>query len=204
MTVANVLTSRAERQLLDETGDHWDQQELLDYLNEGLRALARRLPLLFMVTEVVAMTAGAKQTLPAGGFFLFDVPQALTTGDAFYRVPRRVDHGALKAFLPGWRSVAAGPTREWSYNPEDPTVFWVNPPQPETPHKNELEYAKEPPLVDFDDALPVQERFDDALVEYMLYRAYSKDATHAGQDGRAQAHYNKFAEATGGSDSGSG
>lgn len=204
-TLASTIVARCAGLLTDSGYKRWSEAELLDYLNEGLQAMVRRQPNLFATVADVTLVSGVKQTLPSGGVVLVDIKKAFAAGGAFYWVPRRVDLDALKLFAAKWPASSSGPVRQWAYEPDvNPIVYWVDPPQPQPAYAVQIEYAVAPAPVTSPDPLPTPPRYDDALVDYVLGRAYEKDATYAGQDGRAARHMKAFEEKTGGSAAGSG
>lgn len=199
MSTAQSLVNRAATQLYDLSGVDWPDAELLDYLNEGLAALVTLVPGEFAVPQTVTHVPGTKQQLPLGGLALLRVMHAVDSLGKPTRAATRFELTAMDAIHPGWHQDRAGPVRQWGYAPEDRFVYWVYPPSDGS--KAVIELALEPTPVGLQDALPVGSRFDGALVDYMLYRAYSKDTEYAGQDGRAALHYQAYRGAVSGKDS---
>lgn len=197
-TTANDLIQRAAVQLDDVGYANWQASELLDYLNEGLRALVKYAPTQFSVVESVTLQPGTRQTLPTGGVALIRVIRAINADASPGRAALPFDKAVMDAASPDWHQATEGAVRQWAYDPNDPTVYWVYPPQPSPAEKAEIEYVKSPVALSLGTELPVDERFEQALVDYMLSRAYGKDSEYAGEDGRAARHYAAYLEAVSG------
>jgi hypothetical protein len=191
MASARDLVVTAAGALNDPRGEYWDLSELLDYYNLGLKEMVKYVPDQFKVVSDVALVAGSKQTLPERGVRLV---QPLYSGS---QPVRRVSMTALDAVDPGWRVAAAGTPREVAYDAANPLVYWVSPPASAGAPLT-IEYAREPDDQEMDDVAPVSSVYEAALVDYIMSRAYAKDAEYAGQGGRAAAHYASFLGAVGG------
>lgn len=193
MRVADLL-DRAAVQLHDEGFTDWTPTELLEYLNEGIRFALGVRPDLFTVSKALQLVPGARQALP-----LRDIRLIRIHGTSPFRL---VD---MDAFQPAWRSGADGPLEQVAYEPDTPDVFWTYPPQPDPAASVQADVVSDPTPVGPADELPIDQVAEQPLVDFMLYRSYSKDAEFAGQDGRAALHYQVAKEGlTGGRDQGSG
>jgi len=198
MATANDLTSRAAAVLNDPGNANWSAADLLVYLNDGLQLMVLRVPEQFATVQDIVLVAGAKQALPAPSALLLNVLKV-----ASGRTPRLVDRAALDAFSPSWQAAAQGETREWAYNPKDPFVFWVSPPAVAAAALT-IETADYPAVLAGGSTVPVDDAYHPALVDYVVYRALSKDADYAADDNRAGFFYTRWVEATGGDASESG
>lgn len=117
----------------------------------------------------------------------------------------------LDTHTPMWREGAtSADIRHYTFDMRQPTEFEVEPPAPPTvpaPAKVELTYSAYPQdltppapgatiptvagFLDMDDV------FATPLVDYIVYRAFSKDAEAAGNAARAQSHLGLFMNALG-------
>ena len=119
-----------------------------------------------------------------------------------------VNREILDAQLPGWHA-QAGVTEilHYMYDPREPRVFYVYPPAAASGASVEVTYASVPTDIaePADGALytavsgniGVPDIYANAVQDYVLYRAYTKDSEYAGNAARAQAHYAAFANALG-------
>lgn len=197
------LIRRAQRILQDVTGTRWDEPELLDWFNDARRELAVIKPAEFAVRSAVDLEVGTLQTLPDGAFQLLRVDCNLLTVNP--RLPGRtvtiVDRRVMSAMHPRWQEDEAFPfepqAKHYVYDDTEPTVFHVFPGNDGT-GAVEVSVAVLP-----DDAtaatetIGVRDIYANALLDYVLYRAFSKDADHPGNAERASGHYAAFASAVG-------
>jgi hypothetical protein len=114
----------------------------------------------------------------------------------------------LDAQSPGWHNLS-GVTEivHFMFDPRDPKVFYVYPPAAASGASVDLVYSALPtdiaePAAGTDFAavsgnISVPDIYSNALQDYVLYRAYTKDSQYAGNEARAQARYAAFANALG-------
>jgi hypothetical protein len=191
------IIERAAIVLQDTTGVRWPQlEELLPWLNDGQREIVLRKPDAYAQNAVVAMVAGTKQTIPASGIQLLDVIRNMGTGGATPgRAVTRIDREILDEQRPDWHSeTASAETKHYMFDPRDPKHFYVYPPQHATPGKLEMVYAASPTdLSALANTITLDDIYAGVLLDYILYRAYSKDADLSpSAPQRAVAHYNAF------------
>ena len=192
---AQSLIHKAQVILQDTTGVRWTESELLDWLNDGQCEVALYKPNACVRNTSMPLQAGTKQALPADGIQLIDVlrnrgPAGTTPGRAIRIALREV----MDAQLPSWHSTpAAAEVRHYLYNPLDPKTFYVWPPQPES-GRNQVEiiYGAVPGRVSAGGVIAIDDIYQNVLVDYILYRAYSKDAEYAADQGRADKHRAAF------------
>lgn len=192
MTIlASVITAQAAGVLNDPAGLRWSSTELLDFLNLARRAAAQLRPDMFVKTVEVALAAGARQALPSDGQLLFRV-NANVGGDAI--VP--VDRAHLDARLPNWRTAAPSATvRGFMYDPSTPLEYWVTPPS--AGGSVEITYAYAPADIASGEAIGCADVYQPALLDYVLFRAFSKPVQggQAEDTARAVGHYSAFVAA---------
>ena len=189
-TAIEIIRRAANGPLNDPAFEQWSVSRLLGYLSDGVKALARIAPQAFVVTERVVLSPGAQQRLPAGGVRLIDVPVVIDSAGnttALTRFNRR----AMDIYSPQWRDTAPGTPRQWSPDPADPYVFWVYPPAA-AGVQADIEHVKVPESIKQNEVLSIERRYEPALFDYILARAFSEDAEYAGDTARAGAHYAAF------------
>lgn len=199
--LASAIFLKAQRLLLDETAIRWLEPELLGWLNSGQREIVLLKPNSCVKNEAVQMMAGTKQALPAGGLVLIDVVRNMgadgaTPGRAITGVQRDV----LDTVSPDWHSASANAVaKHYVYDVRDPKNFYLYPPQPPaTTQRVEIVYSVAPTeLTATSDVISVDDIYEGCLIDYLLYRAYSKDAEFAGNGERAVAHFQAFQSALG-------
>ena len=83
--------------------------------------------------------------------------------------------------------------RSYEFAPENPRMFYVEPPVPSGASVTLIVNAVVTPKhAELDDKLPIESRFHNAVIEWMLYRAYSKDIESAHDNQTSQQHLAHF------------
>lgn len=200
----------------------WTERELVDWLNDGQRVIARYLPAACARVDALKLRAGTKQSLetilaasvlPGDGSTpsdvrgkqLLDVIRNMgangTTPGRAIRVSAR---DVLDAAAPDWHTRSSSVLTDYVYDPRVPTVFWVYPGVPSTgtvwaeisylANPNEVAYTADSMRLDGGSTvkISIDDQYVDDLVNYMLARANLKEAEVAGNAGIAAAHVNMF------------
>lgn len=192
---ASSIVGRATTILQDTTNVRWPQDELLKWLNDGQREIVLLKPDAYSKVETVTLVAGTKQTLPAAGVMLLDVVRNMgTDGSTPGRAIRLVDREIMDAQNATWHADSASSSViHYIYNPNAPKTYYVYPPQPSSNFGQvEIIYSASPSDVTINQTVTIDDIYANALLDYILYRAYSKDADYAGNAQRAVVHYQAF------------
>lgn len=187
---AQEVINKVQIVLQDTTGIRWpDTTELLGWLNDGQREVLVFKPNANVVNASMQLVAGTKQSLPADGIQLIDVPRNMgsngsTPGKAIRIAMREI----LDAQSPDWHTeTPSGTTRHYMYTPLDPKHFYVYPPSSGT-GQVELIYSAVPAkLTALSNTISLDDIYSNVLVDYVLYRAYSKDTDYAANPARASS-----------------
>ncbi|WP_225784665.1 DUF6682 family protein [Xenophilus sp. Marseille-Q4582] len=201
-TPVSLVLRRAIDILQDTTSIRWPVPELVRWYNAALNEVMLHRPDAFNKSATMVCVAGTKQLLPEDGVKLIDV-QRNSSGKAVRLCNREI----LDAQIPAWHSLPQkAEIVHFMYDEREPRSFWVYPPATSTASLI-INYAAEPALatVPAEGAelsavtgdIPCDDVYGNALTDYVLYRAYSKDAEYAGNAERAVAHYTVFANALG-------
>ena len=194
MTPLEVFAS-ANDVLQDTSFTRWPQEERLRYLNDGRRAIAVVRPDLFSTIETVTLVAGPRQSLPAGGFQFFDAIRNVNSDGSPGSAVRVIEREVLDAAKPGWHSDAAGQIKHFMIDERTPNVYYVYPPAA-AGQKLDISFAANPTpilLADISTAQLTQESvYAGLLADYVIHRAYLKDAEYAGNGALSQQHYQLF------------
>lgn len=201
ITTASII-ARAGVLIQDATNVRWPAQELLDWLNDGQREIVLFKPEASVTNASVLLTASlTKQSIPAAGIVLLDVVRNMgvagaTPGDAIRIVSRDV----LDSQLPGWHSQANadGKIKHYMFDPRDPKTYYVYPQAPATALYVELVYSSSPSVATNNGNITIDDIYANALLDYILYRCYSKDSSFAANAQLAAAHYQLFTGSIGG------
>lgn len=202
MTVkAADLLSKAAKILQDTTATRWSADEMTNWLNLGQKEVMIARPDANPKFATVDLVAGTRQTLPVDGIKLLDIVRN-TGGGAIRQIRREI----LDAQSPGWQSMTAGSIVHFSFDDRDPRAFYVYRPAAANAQVDAL-YSAYPvdvtvpspgtALADIAGNIGLPDIFEGVLIDYVLYRAYSKDSQYAGNGQRAAAHYQTFVNALG-------
>lgn len=192
-STASELLDTVSRELEDPSNDTWGRYELLNFLNDGLRALAAIRPEEFVTTGVYQLEPGARQTIPLGVLSLFrPVCNTNATGSVRGRAIRQVTVESLDSASPNWRAATPGAViRECAIPDITALEYWVSPPA-QGGNYIELYVSKAPEILLNGSAIPCSPDYYPALIDYVVYRALAKDSEYGAQDGRAENFYKKF------------
>lgn len=183
----------------DATGYRWSDAELIDATNDAQRLIALYRPDSCPANTVATLVAGSKQTIPAGGFRLMDVIRNVgNDGVTPGRSIRIAERDTLDAYDPYWHTnVKRNEVKNFVYDGRNPNVYYVNPPV-NAGVKVEILYSKYPTaLTGSNDDLTVTDAYIEAIVNFVLFRAYSKDADFGANAQLAQGYLSLFASVVG-------
>jgi len=189
----NNLIDRAANIAQDTTFIRWPQAEWLGWANDAQREVVLLKPQASVKNEAFSLSANStKQTLPASGIQLLDVPRNMgsngsTPGGAIRITTREV----LDAQVPTWHSDAnvAGSIKHYCFDPRDPKTFYVYPKAPSGAWYVECIYAANPTDCSLGGVIQIDDIYANAILNLMLHRAYSKDAEYAQNGQLATAYY---------------
>ena len=188
LTTTPILT-RVATLLQDITNIRWPKTELLTYLSDAQRELCVYKPDACVKTATMPLVAGTRQTLPADGVAFVDVVRN-TTGSQ--RAPRAVVRDILDAQIPSWHSATpAAEVQHFTFDPQNQKVIYTYPPNTGT-GALEIVYAASPVELTDGATLQVDDVWMPTLVNYVMYRCYSKDAEYAANAQLAVAYYQAF------------
>lgn len=202
MAVAvNTIVSRAQIILQDTTGIRWPVTELIDWLNDAQREIVLFKPDAGSTTEIIPLVIGTKQSIPAGGNRLLRVIRNMSalSGGTGRRAVRIVESEILDAQMPNWHDPSATGdaahttvVRHYCYDEMNPRNFYVYPGASSTSAWLEIVYSGDPAVVAAGANISIPDVFANAILDYILYRAYSKDADYTAHSARATMHFQMF------------
>jgi hypothetical protein len=180
------ITSRARILLNDQDGTRWLDNELISWLNDAQKLVALTRPDSSVSNSTMTLVSGTKQTLPGAGFRLLDVMRNIAVdGVTGGRSIRAVDREVLDSQDPSWHTgTQSGTIKHFIYDNRNPLVFYVYPPA-SAGTKIEIMYSVAPTEIVYNPAnvaatlaidLAISDIYLEAILNYVMYRAYSKDA----------------------------
>ena len=195
------LVSKVKTLLQDTTSVRWPLLELQTWLNDGYREITNIRPDVNTNTGEFVCVAGARQDL------ITTFPSALRLVDVVRNTAVTSTKGAVRLIS---RKMLDDQRRTWyaetpsvtiehfMFDPRVPKEFLVYPPAT-TAARLEVIYSSVPTehtLTEVQlgntataEVIRIDDSFANVLLDYMLYRAYSKDAEYAGNGSRATAFY---------------
>lgn len=209
---ASSVVQRAVQILQDTTSVRWPVDELVRWLNDGQREIVMYRPDSNTKVATGTLAAGTRQDLTTmvgvstlNPSKLIDITRNVAaTGSK--RAVRYIAREILDAQSPAWHGLPGSiDIVHYMFDARDPRAFYVYPPALATAQL-ELIFAGYPIDVgaptgaDYSTVpgnIGVSDIFANALLDYILYRAYMKDSEYAGNASRASAHYGTFANSMG-------
>jgi hypothetical protein len=199
---ARAVISGAQTVLNDLQGVSWGFDELLRWLNAGQRQVVLLRPDASSELTIVDLDPGTTQSLPAGSMRLLDIDCNVNGSACTY-----LDKSAMDSFDRTWRTAAANAAvMHWMYDERAPQMFEVYPPQPLS-QRGAVKILRSvlPPdctLLNVsggseDSVIGIPDQYEGALIDYCVYRCYSKDAEYTVRGGKAEMAYEKFLQSLG-------
>jgi hypothetical protein len=196
------ILSRVQNILQDNTNVRWTEGELLDYLNDGQREIVNLRPDSTATHSNVSLSAGTEQSIPTDGLRLIKVVRNMSgtgTDATGARTIRLVDFEAINTFEPSWHDPtvtgdAAHGTqvKHYMFDIRDPRKFYVYPGVSGSAYV-EVVYSKNPTnLTAGTDLIQVDDIFANALINFVLYRAFLKESEYANNVAVASGYFNAF------------
>ena len=195
---AGAIIDKAVIQLIDISGVRWTRAELLKWLNDGLRQIVLMQPNATNTPGAVQLVAGTRQTLPTGGWMLLNVYRNMgTTGTTPGRAIRIISRELLDAFEPDWHTAkASAVTKNYIYDLQDQTAYYVYPPSTGTNYI-EINYSMQPTdLTSETQVIPIFDVYQGPLLDYIMFRACTKDAEYAAGVALGQLYLTTFTSST--------
>lgn len=189
---AQVIVDRAKTLLNDTDNVRWTSAEAPLWISDAQREVVFYRPEAFSKNQSLACVAGTKQTIPSDGIVLLDVVRNVGG-----RAVRQTSREVLDAVNPNWHTATATASAiHFIFNPVDRKNFYIYPASTGVSHSLEIIYSASPPEIsNLATAITVDDIYANAMVSYFLFRAYSKDATYAGNANLAGAYYTQFVNA---------
>lgn len=198
------LITRAQTLLLDTTATRWAAVELQYWLNDSYREIINLRPDANSQTGTFTCVAGYRQNLTssfATANRLLEVISNKAALSTKQRV-RLVTRQSLDSDRPGWYNEQDSINIQlYVYDPRFATEFLVYPPA-KTTTQLEVVYNTVPAAHALTEeqltnpatttVINISDSYANAILDYILYRAYTKDSDQPSNASRAVAHYQAF------------
>lgn len=184
--LASAIISKAQTILQDTAGVRWTGTEGLGWLNDGQREIAALKPDAYTKIANIVLVNGTKQTIPADGVRLVSVLRNMGSGTTPGDAIRPVKRQALDANVPSWHSMAgAAVTQHYVVEFFAPKSLYVYPPGIAGNQIESLYEAVPPDVAAIGNVISLDDIYANPLIDYVLYRFFSKDAELPGMAERA-------------------
>lgn len=206
MAVTKVVEviGRAQTILQDNTGTRWPRIELQNWLNDAYKEIVLVRPDANTQSSTINLTTGTRQSIavsPAGSLRLIDVVRNMAATSQ-KRSIRLIQRKILDEQIADWHAAPSSvDIQHYVFDERVPKEFLVYPPASSqaqveilyssvpTPHAlTEVQLSSSA----ITDVIKLDDIYANAMLDYILYRAYSKDVDYAGNDGRAAASMSAF------------
>lgn len=200
-----LFAASTQLQDVDPQFERYTQRELVTWLNEGQKAIAKYVPSSCSRVDAVKLSPGTKQSIlripaanvlrdgtnPAADVYGIAVMSVVRNMGADGLTPGRavriVDRETLDTYTPSWHTETGTELQGYVYDPKTPQIFYVTPGvKSDATVWADLQYAFNPPEVSVTGSygmdgtdtttVGVDESNTDDLVNYILARAYAKDS----------------------------
>jgi len=181
ITGAQIL-ERVTDTLQDKDNIRWPREELLRYINDAQREIVLQRPDSSLKTVPQLLTANdTRQVLPTDGVRLIEVTRNLVSGGTQPgKAIRLTSREVLDAQVPLWHATTPVATiSHFLFDIRNPRVFYVYP-RPTSNVYVETIYSSAPQdLMSENDVLTLDDIYSNAVIAFVLMRAYQKDEDYA-------------------------
>jgi hypothetical protein len=199
MTVPVTDVLSEVRTLLIDNGSapRWSDNELCDYVMDAERSVMAIYPASTARRFVLPLQMGSRQVMASNVHTLLTIIRNCdVTGEHPGRAVRLAMREQLDAFNPGWHTdKPSDVAQSYIYDPSE-TAFYVYPPNTGNGYVDVL-YSQIPPHLDPavpGAALAVRDIYKTPVIDFVLFRAHSKDADYAGGLGVAGTFLQSFTQ----------
>lgn len=177
-----ITVARGILQDIESVNYRYSSADLLIYANDALDAMTLLAPQLFYTDGDVACIAGsALQTISFDNALALVKVRRVKGGDALIQA----DPDNLDAFDAAWQKASAAAAVNWFPVANDPMRFMIYPPAP-TGQVLEVVYVRLPGEYALTQDTGVPVTYKDAVADYIVYRAESRDDEHVNSNRAAQ------------------
>jgi len=191
--------------LLQDKNVRWPRLELQNWINESYLQIVLLRPDANSKTGTLTCVAGTRQTLATGfptSLRLLDIVRNLATTSS-KKVVRLISRSVLDDQRPSWHTeTGTVNVQNYTFDPRQPKDFFVYPPATALA-KVEVVYADSPgahslsesaldPAGSSTEVIKLDDTYLSSIIDWVLYRSYTKDAEYAANAQRAVAHNGAF------------
>ena len=220
MSLASDIVDEVRGELNDEDTSNlrWSDADMLVFVNAGQREIVTLLPEANMVEAINTITQGSstKQTIPSDGIkFIKCISARDNTNSVRGPMMRRVERDALDSLFLEWShpDVDVDQPRvpnftnihtdvryeQFAHDPREPYEYWIYPVPPVSGTTFlSFVYCQLPAdLVALSGTFALDDQYQNAMVEYVIYRCLSRDGRYGAGSENRQELLNNFRQVLG-------
>jgi hypothetical protein len=201
---------RRVEDVLQDTNIRWPRLELQNWLNESYMAITLLRPDANAKAGTFTCAEGTRQAVTSAfpsALRLLDVTRNVADTSS-KKVIRLVSRSVLDDQRPTWHAEAnTVDIQHYTFDPRQPKEFFVYPPATtaaqleviyaDAPDTHSLSEADLDPANGSSEVIKLDDIYMSPIIDWVLYRAYSKDAEYGANEARAAASYQAFNSAIG-------
>jgi hypothetical protein len=205
MTTETEILTVVSGILMDAANTRWPWTELRYYLNQGQRVISSARIDACSETRLVFLSSGVKQTIPTDAWWLLSVirnaPIAVVEGAQQPSGIRLCELENIADSAPDWANDTPSTTvKNYAYDERTPSIYYVWPPVSPGEYYSgaantrvEIAVAVNPTATTTTSSpIAIGQQYEAMLMDYILWRAFSKDAGLPNGMARAQMHGQAF------------
>jgi len=200
LLTGTAIIERVTDTLQDKDNIRWPRQELLRYINDAQREIVLQRPDASAVTAALQLVANnTRQQIPAIGTRLIEIVRnlgtdGLTAGKAIRLTAREV----LDSQVPNWHSTPTSATiTHFVFDIRNPRVFYVYPVPASAVYVEAVYSAAPTDLASEAAVITLDDVYANAIIAFVLMRAYQKDEDFAANSDQAAFWAQAFMTALG-------
>jgi len=201
---------RRVEDVLQDTNIRWPRLELQNWLNESYLAITLLRPDANAKSGTFTCTEGTRQVITSefpSALRLLDVTRNVAATSS-KKVIRLVARSVLDDQRPAWHAETnTVDIQHYTFDARQPKEFFVYPPATtaaqievvyaDAPDTHNLTEAELDPATGSSEVIKLDDIYMSPIIDWVLYRAYSKDAEYGANEARASASYQAFNAAIG-------
>lgn len=207
MATAQNLIDEVRRVIHDEnTPYRWGDDELIDYLNAGIRQTIVLVPEAYTIETVIDTLTSrvARQSLPAGGIkFIKASRNYADDGITPQGVVRYAEKDSLDTYAPDWEYVSAKADganyfEHFCHDSREPTIYYLYPAPAADNKRIGIVHSATPTAITLvGNDSPLADEYQNGLIQYMVYRSLTKESRETLPDAFRQELWQNYLTALG-------
>lgn len=188
----------------DSANYRWSDSEILHYINAAQRQIVTLVPEANVIESIedLGSNTDARQTLPAGGIKFVKISNNFSDASTRKGPVRYAEKDALDSWDPDWEYTPGSDGdnyfKHYCHDAREDDVYYLYPPPAVSNKFIGLVYSKIPDdLADLHADLSLDDDFFESYVDYVVFRALSKEGRYSLPDRERDRLWAKFLQSLG-------